>query len=99
MIKYADGNSYEGDWKDDKYHGQGKLVTKFGGTYEGSYLPSCTENLLRDLNVKYRGVERGQEEWPGENDVHQRRRLQRRLGAKLPGGKGTVHINRWKYLA
>jgi len=32
---YADGSVYEGDWKDDKKHGEGKCTFADGSVYEG----------------------------------------------------------------
>jgi len=35
VFKCVDGSMYEGEWKDDQYHGRGKQISKIGGTYEG----------------------------------------------------------------
>ena len=43
----ADGGRYEGDWKDDKWHGRGVLVSADGSKYEGD---------LKDGNLHGRGV-------------------------------------------
>jgi hypothetical protein len=37
MIEYGTGDSYEGDFKDGRAHGQGKYFTKDGAVYTGSF--------------------------------------------------------------
>ena len=34
-IVYDDGDSYEGEWKDDKAHGFGVYISHNGSVYEG----------------------------------------------------------------
>ena len=34
---YADGSTYDGEWKDDKGHGQGTLTWADGNKYEGEW--------------------------------------------------------------
>ena len=36
-VKYANGQAYEGGWKDGKRHGQGKFTDAYGDTYEGEW--------------------------------------------------------------
>ena len=37
-VKYpADGEVYEGEWKDDKCHGQGKYIWANGNVYSGEW--------------------------------------------------------------
>jgi len=42
LMKYTDGSSYDGDWKDDKRHGSGKLQSTVG-VYEGDWKADCRE--------------------------------------------------------
>ena len=34
---YLDGEKYEGDWRNGKYHGQGTYTWKDGQKYEGKF--------------------------------------------------------------
>jgi len=34
---HADGKEYKGEWKDDKYHGGGRLILPSGEIYEGLF--------------------------------------------------------------
>lgn len=34
-ISYSDGDIYEGEWKDDSFHGHGKYICQNGHLYEG----------------------------------------------------------------
>ena len=36
-MKLANGESYEGDWKDDKRNGRGVVKLANGDTYEGDW--------------------------------------------------------------
>ena len=38
MIEWNVGNTYEGDFKDDKRNGKGKYTYKSGTVYEGDFL-------------------------------------------------------------
>lgn len=37
-LIHADGDSYEGEWKNDKANGQGKYLHLDGAKYEGGWL-------------------------------------------------------------
>lgn len=37
MIQYADGSTYDGEYKDGKRHGRGKMVFKDGSKYDGDW--------------------------------------------------------------
>ena len=37
VVTYADGNRYEGEWKDNKMNGYGVLYLADGGRYEGEW--------------------------------------------------------------
>ena len=37
IIKYSNGDVYEGNWKDDFKHGYGKMTWADGAVYEGNY--------------------------------------------------------------
>eukprot|EP00984_Skeletonema_dohrnii_P026186 scaffold15496_cov81-Skeletonema_dohrnii-CCMP3373.AAC.2 len=37
LKTYADGSVYEGDWKDDKMHGEGKMTYANGVVYDGHW--------------------------------------------------------------
>ena len=37
MFTYAYGDKYEGDWQDDKKHGEGKMLFADGTTYVGDF--------------------------------------------------------------
>ncbi|MBV1922461.1 MAG: hypothetical protein KUG68_00380 [Flavobacteriaceae bacterium] len=37
IYKWSDGDSYEGEWKAGKFHGEGKYVYANGSTFVGSY--------------------------------------------------------------
>ena len=43
LLKTASGNQYEGDFKDGKYHGSGKLEDKAGRVYTGGYVEGNRE--------------------------------------------------------
>ena len=36
-YKFANGNVYHGEWKEDKSHGKGKYIFKNGNTYIGDF--------------------------------------------------------------
>jgi len=38
VYKYSDGERYEGEWKDDNWHGRGKLTSADGRVREGNWL-------------------------------------------------------------
>ena len=37
LLQYPDGKQYVGEFKDDKVHGYGVLLTIEGGKYEGAW--------------------------------------------------------------
>ena len=41
-FEYANGDEYAGQWYQDTWHGQGKLVTGKGDIYEGGTLDYYT---------------------------------------------------------
>lgn len=39
-LVYINGDKYEGEWKDDNMHGNGKFTYVFGLTFEGTIMTS-----------------------------------------------------------
>jgi hypothetical protein len=37
VAYFSDGIKYDGEWKDDKYHGKGLLIFPDGRKYEGEF--------------------------------------------------------------
>ena len=37
MVTNSDGSTYDGEWRDGKWHGRGKMTGKDGSTYEGEF--------------------------------------------------------------
>ena len=37
-VTYSDGDKYEGEWREDNYHGQGTFTSADGGRYEGEFI-------------------------------------------------------------
>lgn len=37
-LIHADGDAYEGEWKNDKAHGKGKYIHLDGAIYDGEWL-------------------------------------------------------------
>jgi hypothetical protein len=35
---FADGSRYQGAWRDDRRHGEGKLWSCYGSLYEGDWI-------------------------------------------------------------
>ena len=38
VLTYANGESYEGEWKDDRAHGRGTLTYLSGDRYTGNWI-------------------------------------------------------------
>jgi hypothetical protein len=36
-LYYSDGSKYEGDFKDNLRHGNGKFIDSYGNTYKGDW--------------------------------------------------------------
>ena len=58
-MKYANGDIYEGDWVDDKYHGKGTLKYANGDIYEGIW---CL-NKKKEGTFKYSNGDIYEGEW------------------------------------
>ena len=50
-YSYADGNVYEGDWKDGKKHGKGKYSWASGDVYEGDVFVDVGRQRLHPLVI------------------------------------------------
>jgi hypothetical protein len=46
---YANGDFYEGQWKECVWHGKGKMVYAVGGCYEGDWLNGNTEQEKKNI--------------------------------------------------
>lgn len=50
-IEWADGDVYEGQWKEDKMHGTGNFTTKGGGRYAGKYHKGKFLKRIKDTKL------------------------------------------------
>ena len=51
-----DGTKYEGEWKDGKIHGIGKMIFSNGNIYEGLWIDDQYHNTERDTMKKINGI-------------------------------------------
>merc|ERR1712038_2135811 len=104
VMKWQNGDRYEGDWVAGLREGKGKYLSKpTGGKYEGEYVADLKEGSGK-IHVCQRGhlrraVEGGTETRTG--DVHlegEERKVLWGLGGWGEAGSGQVHLPQWRCL-
>jgi len=52
MLRYASGDVYDGEWKNDMKDGVGKLLFASGGTYNGEWLNNTITGKVNFIIVR-----------------------------------------------